>query len=453
MSLEHLSTDRLEADDTAGFSLVVTSDELRVLYVEGRLRWIYKFLRRVLEREETIEADCVIRTGTQQIIQQGTADLGLRGALPDDPEALGRYDVVVLGDIGPEMLGEKQIERLKDYLRGDNRGVLFIGGPELILSGRFRGTGLEAVVPMGLAGAEPSGESEGPWSVEVTPAGRGTQTLGGLTGFFEQIALSRVYPLSDVKASAQTWLEALGEHRRRPLLVTQRFGRGRVAVLASEDLWQAAMVEQTGARQSPTARFWIQMIHWLAQREKATNEGEPALLAWTDQSYYEPGETVVLNAQLRGGEKTDDNQTRTIQARVRIGPKTVATLQMPPPDVMGQSRMEWKPPYDAQYEVELEQPDEHNTRRAEVAFMTGHPFQELEHRRLNEALLRRIAGASDGAYVTPVGMEEVARAIGARRQGRMRMVEQELVDSPWVFVLFCMVAGLDWIIRRRRNLI
>src|SRR5262249_29876434 len=97
------SGDAMPEDDAQSFSVLVSNRTLRVLYVEGRLRWVYKFIRRTLENQKNLALDSVVCTGPGKIMQQGPTKLILRNLLPDEA-TLDGYDAVILGDATRELL-------------------------------------------------------------------------------------------------------------------------------------------------------------------------------------------------------------------------------------------------------------------------------------------------------------------------------------------------------------
>ena len=119
VSVPHLEGDGLKEDDSQDVTILAADSKLKVLYVEGSLRWIYKFLRRVLEREQTIQADCVILTGGGKMMQQGEGGLKLRGGLPTDLAGMQKYDAIVLGGFSARAAGGCRAQVARSIRQGE----------------------------------------------------------------------------------------------------------------------------------------------------------------------------------------------------------------------------------------------------------------------------------------------------------------------------------------------
>lgn len=198
-------------------------------------------------------------------------------AFPFDADALARWDVVILSDIGANTLllhpdvwlhGKTVPNRLKaveDYVRAGG-GLAMIGGyfsfQGINGAARFRRTPVEAVLPVECLAWDdrievPEGFSAAPTAAAMDA---GHPILEGLTGepWPALLGLNEVVakPDAEVLLTART---AQGEH---PLLVAGAAGRGR----------SLAWTSDLGPHWAPDgfvawpgyARLWDQAMRWLA---------------------------------------------------------------------------------------------------------------------------------------------------------------------------------------------
>ena len=460
--------DQLAADNQMDFTVLVSRQTIKVLYVEGTLRFVYKFIRRALEREESIDFESVIQTGPGRLTQQGKSKLQLRGGLPANYEDLKKFDVVMLGDFPRTILDDNAIRLLDRYVKEDKGGLLILGGKELLASGEYDGTQLEDLMPVRLrARAFTPKRSQKPYRVELTGLGRSSGSLAGLENEIPKFPVRLIYPVASVKPGAEVWLRVTAGRDVLPVLATQRYGEGRTMLLTTEDIWLMSLRESGSQAQSPMARFWIQIVQWLAQREDETGDKDPLLVAFPDKSYYQPGEDVRLWTNLRQPRRKDRKYAR-VQAEVRLLPseapgaeapqaasagEVVTTMKFPKADDAGKSEMSWKPPHDGHYRFILKARQEGE--RVEIAcdVVVGRPAQELARTGLDEALLREIARESGGAYFTALSAVDIAGATERKAMTTSTIVENDLVDSPVLFAAFCVILGAGWAIRRRKNLL
>src|SRR6185369_5876434 len=108
------------------FRINVRVETLKVLVVDSLPRWEYRYLRNALARDPGVEMQCLL-------FHPGLSSGGGRNYLPSFPgtkEALSRYDVVFLGDvgIGQNELTDQDAELLKGLVEQQGSGLVFVPG-------------------------------------------------------------------------------------------------------------------------------------------------------------------------------------------------------------------------------------------------------------------------------------------------------------------------------------
>ncbi len=448
--------DKMKADNSRTFSVMVDDRTLRVLYVEGRLRWNYKFLRRILESEATIDADCVVRTGGAKLYQQGDADLQLRGVLPSDLEGLKEYDVILLGDIPRGLLNDGQIRLLEKFVRGSRGGLFIIGGPELLDGNAYAGSPLERLLPAGLT-EEGKSARTGNYRLSLSVMGRSDSALSGLREDLEKVSVHKLYALKKPGAGTRQLIEAKNESSNEslPILLSHRLGEGRVMLLTTEDLWQPALYETGSRHASPMARFWLQSIQWLARQDDKVSDDAPTLMGLTDRTHYEPGETVEISAYHK-------TSNQDIQATIRVQAvdsdeedteewTKVQTISLSEPGASGALQATWTPEEPGNYAIMLR--DDIDQSGLTLRFSVGHASAEMARTSLDEDLLRRIGNMTGGGYYTAMTLPDMPKTIEQNPLIQSRLVEKDVLDSPFLLMAFILIVSTGWTIRRRRNLI
>lgn len=153
---------------------------------------------------------------------------GLKPDLPG-PRRLAGYDVVLLLDVPGAPLHLSGRLALMEYVRAGG-GLFAAGGPFAFGKGAYENTFIARVLPVGL---------DGPWGLLPAEKGR-TLTFGTdplLAGLFNKgKPMVPWYHRLEAKPGSQV-LISIGT---TPILVTGRFGRGRVAALGATPLGQPA---------------------------------------------------------------------------------------------------------------------------------------------------------------------------------------------------------------------
>ncbi len=79
-----------------------------------------------------------------------TADIIAPSALPEDPDALAKYDAVVLANASAQAIGQSGQERLQSYVRDLGHGLVMLGGDSSYGAGGYLRSPIEEVLPVSM---------------------------------------------------------------------------------------------------------------------------------------------------------------------------------------------------------------------------------------------------------------------------------------------------------------
>ena len=280
----------------------VRDEKIRVLLVDYLPRWEFRELKSLLEREKTVELKTVLQDADPEYVQE---DLSALPHFPVTREELYQYDVVIFGDVNVSYLSSSVVENLRTFVADRGRGVLFIAGqnhnPAL-----YRGTALEPLLPIEIEGlAVPPADAVLTESIrpEMTVEGRKGSSIFRfadseqasqevwkfLPGFFWMVEAKTIKPGAIVYATHPTHTAGRG---KVPLIVTQRYGNGKVLFHATDELWRWRF--RTG--DTWYGRYWVHVIRYLS-RSKLLGKDAGAELT-VDHKVYRTGETVGLRVRF-----------------------------------------------------------------------------------------------------------------------------------------------------------
>jgi uncharacterized membrane protein len=451
------------------FSVLVNETTFRVLYIEGGLRWEYKFLKRLLEQDPTLEARCMVRTGAEHFVTAGRGAVTLKEGFPANLDELAKFRVLILGDLPRRFWSDAQLDMIEKFVSEREGGVLLLGGLELFCSGAYANTPIGKIAPAELAKSAAEAVVAGK-KIALTTKGRRSEILAGLEKNIGRIDMGRHYPLGKVKAASEVLLESPD---RRPLLVAQPYGKGRVVALATDGIWQGAFGPRKPGESSAGEQLWRQLIQWIGGI-KPTEQDEKAktLVANTDRTYYDPGRPIVVQARVN--RKALPGGKASVEARFFLGGtgilpvkdhgqdahatlgemKEVGRIPLRPDEREVEHTGSFQPPRDGQYEIAVSLQAGGKTIEQVTLYATaGHPYRELEETALNESLLRAIATQTGGRYFSMADAGDVADQIEREKTVRENRIEREWFASPTVFALFAALLGTEWYLRRRKSLI
>lgn len=150
-------------------------------------------------------------------------DYGLDGYFPDLNENFSALDVIIMGGIDAESIGSKRMKRIAEFSCLCGGGVLMLPGPYSFGKGRFKGSPIEAILPVEITGAWDWCKFQKPQGISIT---------GELPELTRDISFSRPphvlwYTKVGLPKDAKVILKA-GDI---PILVVKECGKGRTAAI------------------------------------------------------------------------------------------------------------------------------------------------------------------------------------------------------------------------------
>jgi hypothetical protein len=237
------------------------------------------------------------------------------------------------------------------------------------------------------------------------------------------------------------------EGRKLPLLITENFGRGRTAIMATGGSWRWQMSSPLG----DTAHdlFWQQLLRWLV----SDTPGHVAASV-PAQMLLDNG-TVNLTAEVR-----DQQYNPAADAKVEahiLGPSGVSALveMTPVPDNPGQFQAIWSAPRTGAYLTEVTA-QRHDPKtgtfkelgRDVLTFQRMDGVAENFHTEQNRDLLERIATQTGGQYWKPADLGKLAASIPFSEAGVTVRETRDLWDLPLIFLLLVLLRFSEWWLRR-----
>ncbi len=297
------------ADDNSRQTTVnVIDSRTRVLIVSGGPSWEYRFVSRLLERDDTFDVSCWLQSADLSAVRDGNTIID---HLPSEAEELFEYDVLLLMNTEKEELDEDWC-RLVDTLVTEYGGGLLVSAarshsPELLRDQTLKP--LYDLLPVTL---DPEADivlneighyQLSPSSLEIpsTAFGHPILQVGGdsvstkLT-WQEMGDVYWYYPVLREKAVA-TVLMRHGHPRMRNsfgghiLAAVQYVGAGRTAFLGFDSTWRWRRRDVDLFN-----HFWVQMVRYLAEGKLLGGTKRGMLLTESDE--FALGEAVTVTARL-----------------------------------------------------------------------------------------------------------------------------------------------------------
>lgn len=449
-SVEPLEAETNRANNAVTRIVNVEDRRPRILYVEGEPRWEMKFIRRAAEEDKNLELISILRTTQNKIYRQGIGDpRELQDGFPATVEELFNYEALIIGTVEAGYFSGPQQALIREFADRRGGGVLFLGGRAALSEGGWQSTPVAEMLPVELLARRNTFHRE-PAKVEL--AERGLDSL--ITRIEEGVQQNAARwkslpPLADYQETGAPKPGALvlaqlvpASGRRSPLLVTQNYGRGRVAVMATGGTWKWQMLQDS--KDTSHERFWQQLMRWLV----ADTRGRVS--ATTSSTLINDSARVQLRADIR-----DNNYLPLAEAAAEarlIGPGGLAdsVALLPDPQKPGQYSAEWQAPEPGSYLAEIvARRGEQEIARDVATFRREDGHAENFRTEQNRELLERLAAQTGGRYYALDAADGLIDEIDFSEAGLSVRETHDLWDMPLAFLLLAALKAAEWLLRRR----
>jgi hypothetical protein len=453
---EPLAGEENLSNNTISRPMLISDQRRRILYIEGEPRWEFKFIRRAEDDDPTVQIVSMLRTSENKIYRQGISGPSeLADGFPVRPEDLFGYAGIIIGSVDADYFTPLQQELLREYVDRRGGGVLFLGGRSSLSDGGWGASSLNELLPTFL----PPGRNNfhrNPATVELTAAGADspiTRLLDDPATNAERwkklTYLADYQDAGSPKPGATVLAEMNAGRHKLPLLVTQSYGHGRTAVLATGGTWRWQMSEALGDPSHDL--FWQQLLRWLV----ADSPG-PVTASTPARNLMDEGR-AHLTAQVRDREFQPADDAH-VTAHI-IGPQGGNALLdlAPSQETPGLYQTDWtaeKPgAYLAEVAAESRDGQPQELGRDVLTFQREDGIAENFHTGQNRQLLEQLSSETGGRYWRPSELKDLPRDISYSPAGISVRSTKELWDMPIVFLLLIGLLVVEWLLRRKWGVI
>lgn len=427
-------------DNEFSVAVDVTDTKNRVLYVEGEPRFEFKFLRRALERSKEVTPIILLQGPDGKLMSVGHAgSVNLTMA----HDQLAQFKIVILGNMDAATLDPDRAKSLVKFV-DEGGSLILLGGDAAWGASGFASTPLKQLLPIQRDWSAPP--QEGKFNVILTKDGAAHPALQSLVKrWTKPMPVLSIYPGSQPTAGATTVMTADNE----PLIVTQRFGQGKVAAIMSNSLWRWQL--QPG-QQDEYLTFWDGLIQWLMPQASQVNQFTLDLSADVEQLFL--GDTLNLTARA-GGSQASASVPVTVQIQTPDGRKIPYPMQ--PSTAPAQTG----PVYNTSYKadsggmctaVATATVDGRVIESPPFSFYVKPFTPETSPRPQDVEVLRQLAKASGGQFCEVDQLDQVLSGLDIKTSQEERVSYNSLWNTPFILGGLMLLLSLDWILRKQRNM-
>lgn len=471
-------------------NLQVIKDKIRVLYIEDLPRYEYRYLKNALIRDRSLKTQVLLKSAHSNYVQPSSPGVDSLTEFPGSIDQLAKYDVIIIGDVSPYELRspgqsiEQNFQNLKRFVEELGGGIFFLAGARKN-PWDYVDTPLYSLLPVLVDPEAPSVKS-GPFHMELTPIWDQFPILKVLPegqkkqnrklwetppenedGSIGTPPLRRYIPVIEERMGARTLAvhpsDRSSSNKKRPLLVIQQTGRGRTIFFGTDDAWRWR--KMIGDRHF--YGFYGQALRWL---RGGRLQGSKRFELSVNKKQYNLGEKVEFTARiLNQNYQPVEEQTYPIHifSQKTKSEKTIElTMNEQPGQYSGAFRPETLGNYRAWIGSMPEDPDQTKATKdyAEENFQVLQKNLEMQDPSVNVEGLKNIAEISGGKFLflheLPISPphDSSVPSISELVKGNPKTVELEsrrsgLWDAPLIIILFALLLGIEWFLRKRMHMI
>lgn len=450
-AIEPLAAEDNKLNNALTRVLYVDNAKPKVLYMEGEPRWDYKFIRRAVEDDKDLDLYCVVRTTQNKLYVQVPPDAPpgeLKDGFPTKVDDLFNYQAIILGTIEANYFTTAQQDLIQQFVDRRGGGLLFLGGHVSLADGGYEKEPFADLLPVRLPDHKSTFHRD-PATAQLTPAGRDSlitriedNPQANVERWKKLPYLMDFQEAGQPKPGALVLAEMVASGHTLPLLITQKYGRGRTAVFATGGDWRWQMLQPV--QDMSHEIFWRQLMRWLVAdtpTRVVTTVARPVI--------YDDGH-VHLRAEVRDTTylPTSDAQ---IQARI-VGPDGGAeTIDLHPDSIeQGVYSADWDAAKPGSYVAEVTAArGQQELGRDVITFRREDGVAENFHLEQNRDLLEKLSSQTGGKYYRPNEVSRLGEDISYSDAGITVRETRDLWDMPIVFFVVLLLCCTEWVLRRK----
>jgi uncharacterized membrane protein len=426
------------ANNSRALLVRVLPRDTRLLVIEGRPRREYAFLRRLLLGFEDLETVLLLRKSRPAGFWLD-ADTPRAVSSPAAAGDLSRFRAVILANIEADALGRDWTAQLARFVRAGG-AVAMLGGDDAFGAGGWAGTPVGELLPVRITTGE--GLLDNPLRANLTATGGLGRALRetGVRGWQAMPALRGMNAVGGATSGAEVVLGgATG-----PIVAAGRAGAGRALAVTVADTWR--WMQSPSASDSSRAAYralWTTLIGWLV-----TPRADDPVTLELDRDMYQ------LDGRVRARVHVQDDEGRPLdgaRVTVRVERSGRESTQAAEPTrepgvylalLVADEVGLWRLTASAEREGRAIGED---ARSVEVTPAVG----ELTRGAARPELLAAIAEAAGGVHRPIERAGELADKLPLTANEAVVTEDLHPARTAAFFVLVLIIAGADWLLRRR----
>jgi hypothetical protein len=445
--------DLLPVNNRRAVPITLVDRPMRVLYIDGYPRWEYRYLKNLLQREQTIESSVMLLSADRDFAQEGNTPIA---RLPRTREEFERFDLIVIGDIPATFFTGEQLLEMKRAVAERGTGLAWIGGSRSTPR-TWHGTSAEELLPFTgpyelerlsipvnlsptplaarLGVLRLADDPKSAFPAELLSADEGWAQLE----WAQRIPIQSLKPASEILAESTQEIE--GGHA--PLVVGMRYGAGNVLYVATDEIWRW----RNGRGETYPERFWVQLLRSLARPSLGVGREEVRIAIEPGRAVV--GDTVRVEVELPAGAPPATIALEAIPEDSRGSAVDIVAM----PGSSGLFVAAWSPEREGRWKIRPRDPSLAARAGDGAILEVTRSDRELRDAEADRPLLEALARETGGRVVGPADVAALVRSLPNRSIRTENPLRDPIWNSPLALAILMSLLASEWIIRRSARLI
>lgn len=357
IKIDALRMDRFSGNNQRELTVWVTNDRLKVLIVEQRPRWEFRYLKNLFAgRDKNVSLQYVLLAPDRlagvpdpfpMVASTSRAfDDCEANRLPESELEWLKFDVIVLGDIEPDELNEGAQRTIEKFVSQRGGTLVVISGPNS-MPHKFEATPLYNLLPT-QSSTNKRGESNSPFRLRLTNDGVSSPLFSNLSGdpgipqasqnsVWERLPIlhwrhshANAKPGATVLAWADHSNTADGDaitdggspndnvSHKSALILWHRYGGGKVLQMNFDQTWRLRYWNGD----EPHHRFWGKVMRW--GTEDRLGLGTELVRLGLDKTKYRTQESIIAKVRLVEDDLTEEPNSDSIRCLLSRDGETIS---------------------------------------------------------------------------------------------------------------------------------
>jgi uncharacterized membrane protein len=474
--VELLSDDTIPENNERPLDMWVRKEQIRVLFMDEFPRWESRYLNMMLRRDKRMDLRKMRTIFTASLKDRKLKRGDGAREFPADEESLYDFDLIILGDLPPETFTREEMDRLVSFVRDRSGTIIFLAGPNF-LPGSWQNTPLEDLLP-----AQPSRRisiQHAALKMSLTDEGKEADFIRPYKGPVNPAGHGRLHwTRNDIAETPTAAVLAQDSNTGLPIVITSLYGTGKTLFLASDEFWRWRYRSGWTFHHA----YWSMILLW-ATSEKIEGVSKYAKLHM-DKLKLTTSENAEVKIRLMDDEGKPLESSLGFIHLESIGESDGEEEDAPGGDAQPETevkeseeetdseRIDKKIPYQVvdvggRYRIELgELPAGRYRIKPIVTELEGVEmeakleFEVVEETtmenlyiRQNRSFLERLSEETGGKFFDFPDYAKLPEAVTTDEKEVKREESNELWDTWWMLAAVVGLLVVEWVFRKRRNLV